>query len=44
MKWVTCSNVGIDRIACAWLIKRNIDSDAIKYLLNIKVASYGITS
>lgn len=28
MKWVTWSNIGIDRTACAWLIKRNIDSDA----------------
>jgi hypothetical protein len=28
MKWVTWSNIGIDRIACAWLIKGNIDSNA----------------
>ena len=25
MKWVTWENVGVDRIACAWLIKRSID-------------------
>jgi hypothetical protein len=25
MKWVTWENVGVDRMACAWLIKRFID-------------------
>ncbi len=25
MKWITWSRVGIDRMACAWLIKRYID-------------------
>lgn len=29
MKWITYKNVGIDRIACAWLIKKYIDSEAI---------------
>lgn len=29
MKWVTWQNVGIDRIACAWLIQKYIDPDAI---------------
>ncbi|MCL2774429.1 MAG: chromate resistance protein, partial [Oscillospiraceae bacterium] len=29
MKWITRKNVGIDRIACSWLIKRYIDSDAV---------------
>lgn len=25
MKWITWENVGVDRIACAWLIKKFID-------------------
>jgi hypothetical protein len=28
MKWVTWENVGIDRIACAWLIRKQIDPKA----------------
>jgi hypothetical protein len=28
MKWVTWENVGVDRIGCAWLIRRFVDSDA----------------
>ena len=28
MKWVTWENVGIDRLACAWLIQRRIDPGA----------------
>ena len=28
MKWVTWMGVGIDRMACAWLIRRRIDPDA----------------
>ncbi len=28
MKWVTWENIGIDRMACAWLILRRIDSAA----------------
>lgn len=28
MKWVTWENVGIDRMGCAWLIRRHIDSKA----------------
>jgi len=28
MKWVTWENVGVDRIGCAWLIKRFIDQEA----------------
>lgn len=28
MKWVTWENVGVDRMACAWLIRRFIDPDA----------------
>jgi hypothetical protein len=28
MKWVTWENVGVDRMACAWLIKRFIDPQA----------------
>lgn len=28
MKWVTWEQVGVDRIGCAWLIRRNIDAEA----------------
>jgi hypothetical protein len=28
MKWVTWEMVGVDRMACAWLIRRFIDPDA----------------
>jgi hypothetical protein len=28
MKWVTWQNVGVDRMACAWLIRRWIDKKA----------------
>lgn len=28
MKWVTWENIGVDRMACAWLILRFIDPDA----------------
>jgi len=28
MKWVTWENVGVDRMACAWLIRRLIDPQA----------------
>ena len=28
MKWVTRTNANVDRIACAWLIKRFVDPDA----------------
>lgn len=28
MKWVTWENVGVDRIGCAWLIRRFIDPKA----------------
>jgi len=28
MKWVTWENVGVDRIGCAWLIRRFIDAKA----------------
>ena len=28
MKWVTRENIGVDRMGCAWLILRFIDSDA----------------
>jgi len=28
MKWVTRSNVKVDRVACPWLIRRFIDPDA----------------
>lgn len=28
MKWVTWENVGVDRMGCAWLIRRSIDAEA----------------
>lgn len=28
MKWITWEKVGVDRIACAWLIRKQIDPDA----------------
>ena len=28
MKWITWENVGVDRMACAWLILRHIDPQA----------------
>jgi hypothetical protein len=28
MKWVTWENVGVDRIGCAWLIRKHVDSKA----------------
>ena len=28
MKWATRANIHIDRAACAWLIRRHIDTDA----------------
>lgn len=28
MKWVTWENVGVDRIGCAWLIRKHIDVKA----------------
>ncbi|HET7873848.1 MAG TPA: chromate resistance protein ChrB domain-containing protein [Terriglobales bacterium] len=28
MKWITRSNIKVDRVACPWLIRRFIDADA----------------
>jgi hypothetical protein len=28
MRWITWEDVGVDRIGCAWLIKRFVDPDA----------------
>jgi hypothetical protein len=28
VKWVTWENVGVDRMACAWLIRKHIDPNA----------------
>lgn len=28
MKWVTWQDIGVDRMACAWLIRRHIDPQA----------------
>jgi hypothetical protein len=33
MKWITRSHVHVDRVACPWLIKRFIDSDAEFYFV-----------
>lgn len=35
MKWVTWENVGVDRMACAWLIKRCIDTEAEFFFIPI---------
>jgi hypothetical protein len=31
MKWVTWEQVGVDRVACAWLIKKYIDPEDALY-------------
>ncbi|MBA4369882.1 MAG: hypothetical protein C0403_19820 [Desulfobacterium sp.] len=28
MKWITRKNIGIDRMACSWLIKKHVDPSA----------------
>jgi hypothetical protein len=28
LKWITWEKVGVDRIACAWLIRKHVDPDA----------------
>ncbi len=28
MKWVTWENIGVDRMACAWLIRKHVDPQA----------------
>jgi hypothetical protein len=28
MKWITWEHVGVDRLACAWLIRKMVDRDA----------------
>jgi hypothetical protein len=28
LQWITWENVGVDRIACAWLIRKRVDTDA----------------
>jgi hypothetical protein len=28
LKWITWEKVGVDRIACAWLIRKHVDQDA----------------
>lgn len=33
MKWVTWQNVGVDRIGCAWLIRRFVDPDATMFFV-----------
>ena len=29
MKWITRSHIQVDRVACPWLIRRFVDSDAV---------------
>ena len=29
MKWVTCARPKVDRVACPWLIKQFVDSEAV---------------
>jgi len=29
MKWITRKDVKVDRVACPWLIKRFVDSEAV---------------
>lgn len=33
MKWITRSNVKVDRVACPWLIKKFVDKDAEFYFV-----------
>jgi hypothetical protein len=33
MKWVTWKNIGVDRMACAWLIRRWIDPKAAFFFI-----------
>ncbi len=40
MKWVTWENVGVDRIGCAWLIRKRIDPQAI--FLFVPVGTYDL--
>jgi hypothetical protein len=42
LKWITWENVGVDRIACAWLIRKNIDPDA-EFLFIKRGADYKAT-
>ena len=34
MKWVTWQNIGVDRMACGWLIRRFIDPKAHFFFIN----------
>ncbi len=40
MNWVTWENVGVDRIGCAWLIRKHIDPDA--RFLFVPYGSHGL--
>ena len=33
MKWITRSHVHVDRVACPWLIKRFVDSEAVFFFV-----------
>lgn len=38
MKWVTLEHVGVDRMGCAWLIKRQIDPQAEFLFIPVGIA------
>ena len=40
MKWVTWENIGVDRMACAWLIRRWIDPKAEFFFIPIGEKSF----
>lgn len=35
MKWVTWEQVGVDRMACAWLIQKYIDQEAVFLFVSV---------
>ena len=40
MKWITWENIGVDRMACAWLIRRWIDPNAEFLFIPMREKSY----
>ncbi len=40
MKWITRENVGVDRIACAWLIKKFIDPFLYELKLCLRIDKF----
>jgi hypothetical protein len=41
-KWITREKVKVDRVACPWLIKKFIDSDAITGSQKYKTSHKGV--